>query len=151
MSMRTVVLCIGLILAVVIPATGQQGELISRAVGERPLTYGTGALLVAALSGTIPADQPPPPEEVLALLSSLDHRVPDGTEADFLSYGNFALLMMQVFDLRGGLRYELFPSSASAFVELQRRGLITPGVYSGTPIPGDVAVDILSEFLEGSS
>ena len=148
--MRAVVLCIGLVLAVVIPATGQQGELVSRAVGEQPLSYGTGALLVAALSGTISPDQPPSAEEVIRLLRSLEHRVPEGGGDDSLSYGDFALLMMQVFDLRGNLRYEAFPSSASAFAELQSRSLIAPGVYAGTPIPGDVAVDILSDFLEGS-
>ncbi|MFP4431966.1 MAG: hypothetical protein ACLFPV_12005 [Spirochaetaceae bacterium] len=125
----------------------QEGELVNRAVGESPLSFGTGAALVAALAGAVPSEQPVDPEDAVAVLGSLGYRLPDRSIDDPITYGNFALLMMQAFDVRGGLRYEIFPTSAAAFEELRSRSLLSPDVYAGTPIPGVVAVDVASHFL----
>lgn len=145
--MRSALLSLILVALFSLPLDAQEGALVNRAVGETPLSFGTGAALVAALAGAVPSDQPVAPEGAVEVLRSLGYRLPDRTIDDYLTYGNFALLMMQAFDLRGGLRYEIYPTSAAAFEELQSRSLLAPGVYAGTPIPGVVAVDVVSHFL----
>jgi hypothetical protein len=145
--MRSALLSVIVLAALSLPIEAQEGELVSRAVSESPLSFGTGAGLVAALAGAVPSDQPVGPEDAVEVLRSLGYRLPDRGVDDHLTYGNFALLMMQAFDLRGGLRYEIFPTSAAAFEELRSRSLLAPGVYAGTPIPGVVAVDVVSHFL----
>ncbi len=125
----------------------QQGEIVSRAVGERPLTFGSAVTVVAGAAGTIPMDQAPAPDEIITLYRSLGTRLPRRAATETISYGDFALLVMQAFDLRGGLRYEIFPSRASAFAELQKRVAIDPRIDAGTSINGDVAIDILSVLV----
>jgi hypothetical protein len=147
--MRSVFLSLIALVALSLPLDAQEGELVNRAVAESPLTFGTGAGLVAALAGAVPSDQPVAPEDAVEVLRFLGYRLPDRGVDDHLTYGNFALLMIQTFDLRGGLRYGIFPTSAAAFEELRSRSLLAPGVYAGTPIPGVVAVDIISHFLSG--
>lgn len=148
--MRSVLLSLIVLVTVSLSIDAQEGELINRAALESPLSFGTGAELVAALAGAVPSDQGVGPGDAVDVLRFLGYRLPDRGVDEHLSYGNFALLMMQAFDLRGGLRYEVFPTSAAAFEELRARSLLTPGVYAGTPIPGVVAVDIVSHFLTGS-
>ena len=136
-----------LLLCGVVGAFAQQGQVLHRAVTEDPLSVAGGAVLVAALSGAVLSDQPIDTGEAMAVLSALGHTLPSGAADSPLRYGDFALLVMEAFDLRGGLRHELFPTTGSAFREFEKRSFLPPGVYIGTPISGATALDILHHFL----
>jgi hypothetical protein len=131
-----------------VAAAAQQGQALHRAVAESPLTLGSAAAVVAALARLVPADTEVDGPQALARLSQLGFRLPRGGPESPIGYGDFALLVMQAFDLRGGIRYAILPTPASAFAELEKRALVPPGVYERTPLPGAVAVDMLHALLE---
>ena len=136
-----------LLLCCAVGGFAQQGEALHRAIAEDPLTVASGAALVAALAGAVPSDQPIDPDEAMAVLLALGYSLPSSGADSPLRYGDFALLVMQAFDLRGGLRHELLATTGSAFREFEKRSLLSSGVYIGTPISGAAALDILHHFL----
>ena len=123
--------------------SGQSGELLDRTVGTDELTIAGAAALVAAAAGTVEPDET---GGVVDLLRSLNYRVPVGETDEPITKGGLALLVAQLFDHRGGLRYELLATRVSAFRELQSLGYYTPWEFPGEHLTGAEALDLIHRF-----
>lgn len=124
----------------------QSGELIHTAAEQTPFTVVSSAQLIAAAVGTtLPGDA-----EDLSIedVQALGYRVPRRRPDQAVTKGQFALLLMQFFDYRGGLRYELLATPAAAFRELQDDGIFTAWELPGEELSGAEALEVVSFVLQ---
>lgn len=129
------------------PATflaGQYGEIVDDAVSEAPLSLGTALRLVGTASGSL---EPFATAEAAAeTLTAVGFRLPGDGLDDPINYGDYAVLLVQLRDLRTGLVDTLLPSRRGAFRELRDRGLLREGIGPGDPISGIEAVELLRDL-----
>ncbi|TVR31950.1 MAG: hypothetical protein EA404_08785 [Spirochaetaceae bacterium] len=139
---------VGLLACSALTLSAQSGEILVRAVGETHISSATAAGLVAAVAGTVlPSDAA---GVDLQYLRALGYRLGGLRDSEPMTKAGFALMVAQVFDLRGGLRYELFPAPVSAFRELQHRELFFPWEYPGQSMSGRDAVNLAREVAAGA-
>jgi hypothetical protein len=126
-------------------AYGQYGEMMNVAVSEDPLTLGSAALLLGTAAGTV--DPFSTSEAALDQIRGLGIRLPDGDAASPVDYGDMSLMVMQLWDLRGGLLYELVPTRRGAFRELVARNVVATTSRPGQHLSGREAVHILRRVV----
>jgi len=140
-----------LILGACADVFAQYGAILHDAAGEKELTVGSSIRLVGTAAGTL---QPEISSDAArTALQKLRFRLPQAADSAAITYGGFAFLVTQIFDLRGSVAYGLFPGPRSAFDELQSRGLIPRGAYAGGPVSGQDALLLVRRLVEqrGSS
>jgi hypothetical protein len=86
-------------------------------------------------------------EAALARIRGLGIRLPDGDAASTVDYGDMSLMVMQLWDLRGGLLYELVPTRRGAFRELVARNVVATTSRPGQHLSGREAVHILRRVV----
>lgn len=87
-------------------------------------------------------------QEARSTLQKLGIRLPMDPDDSPITYGGYAFLLTQLFDLRGSVAYGLFPGPRSAFDELQSRGLIPRRERSGYSVSGGDALLLLRRVVE---
>ncbi len=135
-----------LILGACVNVFAQYGAILHAAAGEKELSVGTSIRLVGAAAGTLRPEVGS--DEARSALQKLGFRLPQAPDASAITYGGFAFLVTQLFDLRGSAAYVLFPGPRSAFDELASRGLIPRGTQSGGPISGLDALLLVRRLVE---
>ena len=124
----------------------QSGEFIDTTVDQVPFTVEHSARLIAAAAGITSFGDAK--DLSLEDVAALGYRVPKSPPDQSVTKGRFALLLMQCFDHRGGLRYELFATSTTAFRELQNKGMFAAWELPGEPLGGAEALDIVRFALK---
>ena len=124
----------------------QSGEFIDTTVDQAPFTVEHSVRLIAAATGTTPLGDVK--DLSLEDVAALGYRVPESPPDQSVTKGRFALLVMQFFDHRGGLRYELFATPTAAFRELQSKGMFAAWELPGEPLGGAEALDIVRFALK---
>ena len=146
--MKRVVLAVVVLLTAVSPSLfAQYGTILHTAAGEEWLTIGSSIRLVGAVSGSLRPEVSA--EEARTTLQKLGIRLPSAPDGSPITYGGYAFLITQLFDLRGSVAYGLFPGPRSAFDELQAQGLIPRRARSGNPVSGVDALLLLRRVVEG--
>jgi len=143
---RVVLAVVALLTAVSANLFAQYGTILHTAAGEEWLTIGSSIRLVGATSGSLRPEISP--EEARTTLQKLGIRVPSAPDESPITYGGYAFLITQLFDLRGSVAYGLFPGPRSAFDELQARGLIPRRARPGNPVSGVDALMLLRRVVE---
>ncbi len=143
---RVVLAVVSLLPAVSANLFAQYGTILHTAAGEEWLTIGSSIRLVGATSGSLRPEISP--EEARTTLQKLGIRVPSAPDESPITYGGYAFLITQLFDLRGSVAYGLFPGPRSAFDELQARGLIPRRARPGNPVSGVDALMLLRRVVE---
>jgi len=143
---RVVPVAAALILGASVNVFAQYGAILHAAAGEKELTVGSSLLLVGTAAGTLRPEVSA--DEARSALQKLGFRLPQSGDGAPITYGDFAFLITQAFDLRGSVAYGLFPGSGSAFDELQSRGLIPRGAQSGGPVSGQDALLLVRRLVE---
>lgn len=125
---------------------GQYGLVLHSAVSEDRLTVGASIRLLAVAAGSLRPEVGL--EEARATLTRLGIRLPRDPDDSPITFGNFAFLLCQLFDIRGGVMYGIFPGPRSAFNELLARGLLPEYARPGGMISGPDAVFVLRRFIQ---
>jgi hypothetical protein len=135
-----------LLLVAVLPAGAQSNPVLDEILELEALRAGEGAWLVLAAAGKV--DDQAGPEEAFRLLGEAGWALKAaGAEAP-IRLGDYAYLLMQAFDLQGGLMYRILPGPRYAARELFFLRLI---VEDGSPyraLSGREAVHLLGRVLE---
>ncbi len=67
---------------------------------------------------------------------------------DRLNLGEYSLLVMKAFGLKGGLFFSLFPSPRYAYKELVYKGFLQGDVDPADPLSGALALRVVGAVLE---
>ncbi len=124
----------------------QYGLVLHTAVSEDRLSVGASIRLLGVAAGSLRPEIGA--EEARATLTRLGIKLPRDSDDSPITFGNFAFLLCQLFDLRGGVMYGLFPGPRAAFNELVVRGLLPAHARPGAPISGPDALLVLRRFIQ---
>ena len=124
---------------------GQYGQILHAAAGQDPLSIGESIRLLGVASGSLRPEIGP--DEARSTLQKLGIGLPKGPDDSPVTYGGYAFLVTQLFDLRGSIAYGLFPGPRSAFNELRGLGLIPSRVRQGHLISGPDALLLLRRVI----
>jgi hypothetical protein len=144
--MRRAGLIVAALLAVAsVNLFAQYGPILHAAAGQDPLSIGESIRLVGVASGSLRPEIGL--EEARSTLQKLGVRLPKGADDSPITYGGFAFLLTQLFDLRSSITYSIFPGPRSAFKELRARGLVGSRMRSGQPLGGPDALLLLRRVV----
>ena len=138
-------LAIGLLLAAG-SLWGQSNELLDVLFEEPEATLEQAAYLVLTASGRIPDDSSP--AEAAASLRDQGWTVPERSADEPLTLGEYSYLLMQAFELKGGVMYRIFPGPRYAGRELAYLKLIRADTSPYRTLSGEEAIGILGRLLE---
>lgn len=121
-----------LLLFVFLPgiATAQSNEIVDRLLEQDTASYSDALYMVRTAAGET------------AEISALSEK--DGS----ISLGEYAHLLMNAFDLPGGIMYRLFPGPRYAAREIAFYGFIRGSHLPGRPISGREVINILRRAME---
>ena len=123
----------------------QYGLVMHSAVTEDRLSVGASIRLLGVAAGSLRPEIGL--EEARVTLTRLGIRLPRDPDDAPISFGNFSFLLCQLFDVRGGVMYGIFPGPRSAFNVLLARGLLPAYARPGGMIRGSDALLVLRRFL----
>lgn len=125
---------------------GQSNELLDALFEESATTLGQAAYLVLTAAGLL-AEEATPAEAATALAGQ-GWIVPQRPAQEPLTLGEYSHLLMQAFQLEGGLMYRLFPGPRYAGRELAYLRLIRGDTSPYRSFSGEEAIGILGRLLE---
>jgi hypothetical protein len=126
-------------------AHAQFGSIMDDVVRRDAVPVASAIKLIAILSETAePGDDA---EAVRDSLNQLGYALPRAELTDPISYGQVSFLIVQLFDLPGGLRSGLVPGPGSSLEELRRRDLLYRSVRASDHIGGPELLELLGRFL----
>jgi hypothetical protein len=114
-------------------------------VSEDRLSVGASIRLLGVASGSLRPEVGL--EEARATLTRLHVRLPRDPDDSPITFGDFAFLLCQLFDVRAGVMYGIFPGPRSAFNELLARGMLPAYARPGSTISGPDALLVLRRFI----
>ena len=97
-------------------------------------------------SGRIPDDSSP--AEAAASLRDQGWTVPERSADEPLTLGEYSYLLMQAFELKGGVMYRIFPGPRYAGRELAYLKLVKGDTSPYRTFSGEEAIGILGRLLE---
>lgn len=135
------------LLVAVLPIVSQSNEMIDKLLDEQKARFGLSAYLVLAASGKIPEEA-----SVEDAMEALDNRsfssLKKKTKDDFITFRELAYLVMQAFEMRGGIMYRIVPSPRYAYKEMLFINLLNANQKDRAPINSDEMIDLLSGVME---
>jgi len=125
---------------------GQSNELLDTLFDEPATTLGQAAYLVLTASGRIPDDSSP--ADAAASLAGQGWSVPERVADEPLTLGEYSHLLMQAFELKGGVMYRIVPGPRYAGRELAYLELIKGDTSPYRTFSGEEAIGILGRLME---
>jgi hypothetical protein len=125
---------------------GQSNELLDVLFEEPATTLGQAAYLVLTASGRIPDDSSP--ADAAASLAAQGWTVPERGADEPLTLGEYSHLLMQAFELKGGVMYRIIPGPRYAGRELVYLELIKGDTSPYRTFSGEEAIGILGRLME---
>ncbi len=123
----------------------QSAEIIDNIIESQGISYGEASYLAAL--GTGLADDEADIQTAFTIMSSRDFNKNSKTADQPATLGEFAYLLMESLEIKGGLMYSLFPSPRYAVRELVYLGIIDFEAHPGNKLRGTDALNMLSELL----
>ena len=125
---------------------GQSNELLDDLFEEPATTLEQAAYLVLTAAGRIPDDSSP--ADAAASLAAQGWTAPARSADEPLTLGEYSYLLMQAFELTGGLMYRIFPGPRYAGREFAFLKLIKGNTSPYRTFSGEEAIGILGRLLE---
>jgi hypothetical protein len=125
---------------------GQSNELLDTLFDEPATTLGQAAYLVLTASGRIPDDSSP--ADAAASLAGQGWNVPERIADEPLTLGEYSHLLMQAFELKGGVMYRIVPGPRYAGRELAYLKIIRGDTSPYRTFSGEEAIGILGRLME---
>jgi hypothetical protein len=140
-----------LILAVALLMTagslwGQSNEILDVLFEEPATSLGQAAYLILTASGRMPDDSSP--ADAAAALADQGWTVAERSADEPLTLGEYSYLLMQAFELKGGVMYRIFPGPRYAGRELAYLQLIKGDTSPYRTFSGEEAIGILGRLME---
>jgi hypothetical protein len=150
--MRTVttilLLSVVLLLAIAGPAIAQSNEDVDRLLNQEQTAFADAAYFVLLAGGH--AQETQTPSELFARVDWSEWGLhPEGAEVP-ITFGELSFLVMQVFDLSGGVMYRILPGPRYAAREIVYRGHTRGTQAASRRVPGDEVLRILSSVLRAA-
>ena len=123
----------------------QSAEIIDDIIESQSISYGEASYL--AVLGTGMADDEADIDAAYTLVSSRDLNKNSKTADQPATLGEFAYILMESLEMKGGIMYRLFPSPRYAVRELAYLGVIDFEALPGNNLKGTEALTMLSELL----
>ena len=122
----------------------QSNAVIDDILANERMTYGHAVYILGVADGTIP--------ERTSVADAHRQSQTDGLyfgyeREDPVSLGEFSLMLMETFDVPGGLMYTVLPSPRYAARELAFRNVIQGDAYPRMAISGERAMRIIGRVL----
>ena len=143
--MKTIVMATGLCLLMVGSLAGQSAALIDDILAEDRLTYGSAAYLLLGLTEQIDEEQTR--AEAVETLAGLESGLSDRSAEDPINLGELSLLIMQVFEIEGGLFYRIVQDGRYAARELEFRRVIQGEAFPTMRVNGERGLRILNRAV----
>jgi hypothetical protein len=124
----------------------QYGQVMDRLAGQEEAGVAASIRFLAVAAGSLAPEIGE--EEARAAVRTLGVVLPDPPADRPISYGEFAFLAVQFFDIPGGFFYGLFPGPMTAFRDLQARGLIPADARAGDRLSGAKALMLMDAILQ---
>lgn len=124
----------------------QSNELLDELLEEPATSLAQAAYLVLTAAGLVSDDSTP--EQAATALAHQEWEVPDRPASDPLTLGEYSFLLMQAFEMKGGLMYRIFPGPRYAGRELAYLELIRGDGSPYRTFSGEEAIGILGRLLE---
>jgi hypothetical protein len=135
-----------LAVASVLPSGAQSNAVLDQVLERDALLFGEAAYLV--LVGTDRLPDTASPEEAAQALAGAFPDAPPRAAGEAIPLGEYAYLLMQAFEVKGGLLYRIIPGPRYAARELAYRKIIRGKAHPDLPVAGAEAVQILRRLLE---
>ena len=124
---------------------GQYGASLGEIAGVAELTIGQAMWLAGSASASVSALTSI--EEARAALLRASITPPPGSDDEPITLGHYSLLLMRLFELRGGFWYGLVPSPLTAMRVLQARVVVPGFAHSGEFLSGEAAIRMIRQVL----
>lgn len=143
---RRLVLVFALLLVVTLGAAAQSNETIDQILAQDVATVGSAAY-VALSAGDLVNDDSSPQKAVEVAIQAgwLD---PAASVDDPAGFGQFAHLLMQVFEVKGGLMYRILPGPRYATREFTYSGWSPIRIGPADQFSGSFLLSVTGIFLE---
>jgi hypothetical protein len=125
---------------------GQSNELLDTLFEEPATTLEQAAYLVLTASGRIPDDSSP--SDAAVSLTGQGWSVPERGADEPLTLGEYSHLLMQAFELKGGVMYRIVPGPRYAGRELAYLKIIRGDTSPYRTFSGEEAIGILGRLME---
>lgn len=143
-AVLVVLLCV-VSLLIVPMAFAQSNDALDSILSEQQLTYGSAALLVLSATGRIDEESSFP--QAAARLDALGWSIADRAPADPVTLGEYAFLLMQAFELPGGLMYRVAPGPRYAAREVAALRIAEGTSMVNMSLSGERAVRMLGRAM----
>jgi hypothetical protein len=143
---RRLVLVFALLLTITFGLAAQSNETIDRILGQEVATIGSAAYVALSAADLVNDDSTPEKAVEVAVEAGW---LPAGMSAqDPAGFGQLAHLLMQAFEVKGGLMYRIFPGPRYATREFTYFGWSPIRIGPADQISGDFLLSITGIFLE---
>jgi hypothetical protein len=137
-----------LVVAGVIPLAAQSNEFMDLLLDTPQASLGQAAYLLLTARGVVAEEASP--EQAVEALATQGWKTPARQAGEPVTLGEYCFLLMQAYEVKGGLMYRIVPGPRYAARELAYRKLIR-GRGKGSPnrtVSGEEALAILRGLLE---
>jgi hypothetical protein len=138
---------IGLFILGIVPAIlcAQSAATMDTILDQDMLSFGAASYLLLAARGDI--DDDTDFEQAAGMMAKAQPLFSDKGAEETLDLGEFSFLLMEVYDLGGGLMYSILPSPRYAVRELAFLKIVQGSSYPNSALTGERAVRILERYL----
>jgi hypothetical protein len=135
-----------LVVAGLVPLTAQSNEFVDLLLDTPQASLGQAAYLVLTARGVL--TEQASPEQAVEALARQGWKTPARQAAEPLTLGEYCYLLMQAYEVKGGLMYRIAPGPRYAARELAYRKLVRGKAYPNRSLSGQEALSILRGLLE---
>lgn len=139
-------LALTLLFAIALGASAQSNEIIDRILEQDVATVGSAAYVALTAGGLVDDDSPPARAVTVAVEAGWLE--PGTTEGDPAGFGQLAHLLLQVFEVKGGLLYRILPGPRYAAREFAFQGWSPVRTGPADRISGEYLLSVTGIFLE---
>jgi len=123
----------------------QSNEVVDRLLEQERATYGHSAYMVLTSLGEIPEDASV--QEAAKRLSAEGWSLKPRSAEQPITLGEYSYMLIEAFDIKGGIMYTIFPGPRYAAKELKFLEFIPGSSTPGRSLDGAEAVQILGRLL----
>lgn len=146
MTKTSILLLAFILLGAVLHVSAQSNEVLDALLEEDTTSFGQAAYLVLTASARIPDDKSP--AEAAAEMAGQGWKVPTRAAEEPLTLGEYSFLLMQAFELKGGIMYRIIPGPRYAGRELAYLKFIKGNTSPYRTFSGEEAIGILGRLME---
>jgi hypothetical protein len=146
MNKTSILLLAFILLGAAVHVSAQSNEVLDALLEEETTSFGQAAYLVLTASARIPDDTTP--AEAAAEMAGQGWKVPTRAAEQPLTLGEYSFLLMQAFELKGGIMYRIIPGPRYAGRELAYLRFVKGNTSPYRTFSGEEAIAILGRLME---